>query len=180
MNIQEVNNKIVKKIKTKCDNYKTDIDGKFMIPRNGFYIISGSAGSGKTNLLISMLSGKKDDLPNAKFDKVHYFSPSIHTLGRDLNLPGERIHSECSKELLEEVIEDAKLENEGLTQDGDEPNQILYVFGDLVVELKRKESMNALLKLIYNRRHMHSYIIILMQKFNLLPLKLRISLAGNK
>ena len=47
MNIKEINNnKTVKKIKMKCDNYKTDIDGKFMIPRNGFYIISGSAGSG--------------------------------------------------------------------------------------------------------------------------------------
>lgn len=181
MNIKEINNnKIVKKIQMKCDNYKTDIDGKFMIPRNGFYIISGSAGSGKTNLLISMLSGKKDDLLNSKFDKVHYFSPSIHTLGRDLNLPPERIHSEFSKELLEEVIEDEKLENEELIEDGDEPNQILYVFDDLVVELKKKENMNALLKLIYNRRHMNAYIIILTQKFNLLPLKLRISLAGNK
>ena len=60
MNIKEIyNNKTVKKIKMKCDNYKTDIDGKFMIPRNGFYIISGSAGSGKTNLLISLLSEKK-------------------------------------------------------------------------------------------------------------------------
>ena len=97
-----------------------------------------------------------------------------------MNLPPERIHSEFSKELLEEVIEDEKLENAELVEDGDEPNQILYVFDDLVVELKRKENMNSLLKLIYNRRHMHAYIIILTQKFNLLPLKLRISLAGNK
>ena len=60
MNIKEINNnKVVKKIQMKCDNYKTDIDNRYMIPRNGFYIISGSAGSGKTNLLISMLSGKK-------------------------------------------------------------------------------------------------------------------------
>ena len=54
MNIKEINNnKLVKKIQMKCDNYKTDIDNRYMIPRNGFYIISGSAGSGKTNFDLS-------------------------------------------------------------------------------------------------------------------------------
>ena len=58
------------------------------------------------------------------------------------------------------------MENEELIEDGDEPNQILYVFDDLVVELKKKENTNSLLKLIYSRRHMNAYIIILTQKFN--------------
>ena len=170
----------VTKIKMSCDDYHTDIDDKLLIPRNGFYVIVGSAGSGKTNVLIWLLSHKKNFGWNNKFDKVFYFSPSVHTIGKKLALNEDRVFNTFNASILDEILEENHMENQELIDEGEEPNQSLFIFDDLITELKKKENVNSLMKLIYNRRHQNAYIVILSQKYNMLPLKLRVSISGNK
>ena len=56
--------------------------------------------------------------------------------------------------------------------------QKLIIFDDMICELNKPKHLQVLMKLIYNRRHLGFYIIITAQKYNMLPKKLRVSLAN--
>ncbi len=180
MDIREQPNEnyIVSKINMTCDNHSTDIDQRVLIPRNGFYVLSGSAGSGKTNLLVYLLGHRKDKGFNNKFDRVYYLSPSFDTIGKDIGLAEERIYTEFNADILQGIMDQERVLRDEAKENDEEPAQVLYIFDDLIVELKKKENLNMLMKLIYNRRHNNAYIIICTQKYNALPLKLRVSLAN--
>jgi len=131
---------------------------------NFFYIINGGPGSGKTNLLLNLLT-KKGKFFNKKFDRVYIFSPSLKTVTRAINLPEERIFDVFDLEALQMIID---LENEE-----QEKNKCLIIFDDMISNFKK--NIKTMLKLIYNRRHIGGgfSVIITSQVFNKIPSEIR-------
>ena len=77
----------VSKVNMTCDSVPTEIDSKTFIPRNGFGCLLGSSGSGKTNLLVWLLTHRSNMGFNKKFDRVYYISPSL-----DMFLSSDKYH----------------------------------------------------------------------------------------
>lgn len=131
---------------------------------NFFTIVNGGPGSGKTNLLLNLLT-KKGKFYNKKFDRIYIFSPSLKTVTREINLPKDRIYETFDLEAIQDIIEIENAE--------EEPNKILIIFDDMVANLKK--NLKPMLQLIYNRRHIGGgvSIIITSQVYNKIPQELR-------
>jgi hypothetical protein len=167
MKIVEIENEKVKikKIAMLTDSKIPDSVAPF--PSNyGFYIIvSGGPGSGKSSLIYSQILEKGGQW-NRKFNKVHIWSPSLSTLGKEIDLPPEQIHTEFDTEEMKEIIESFK----------DTGMHGLFIIDDFVGELSKKDKI--MLSLIYNRRHKSGAggsvsIIITTQQYNRIPASLR-------
>ena len=146
----------VSKINMSCDNVPTEIDDRILITRNGFGILCGSAGSGKSNLLIWLLTHKRNKGLNGKFDRVYYISPSMDTIDTEIGINPERVYTEFNQLVMDEInsIEaehtaDAKEEEEPLPQK-------LIIFDDMIVELSKPRNLNVLMRCIYNRNSLVS------------------------
>ena len=164
-------------VKMSCDEVPTEIDDTF-VKRNGFGLLVGSAGSGKTNLLIWLLTHRRNEGLNGKFDRVYYISPSMDTIDRQLGINPERVYTEFNQVVMNEILA-TEAEHTAEAKEEDEPlPQKLIIFDDMICELNKPRHLQVLMKLIYNRRHLGFYIIITAQKYNMLPKKLRVSLAN--
>lgn len=124
----------------------------------------GGAGSGKSSLIINLMTSKKFNSYRKKFDKIFFFTGSKNTLPDSFlsKLAPERVFDDM--EDLPEIMQDIKpLESE----------KILMVFDDLTKELKEYEPI--LKQLIFNRRHYAGgcSIWIVSQKLRSIPLTLR-------
>ena len=129
---------------------------------NFFYIISGSPGSGKTNLLLSLISKKSKFYCNM-FHKIYFFSNSHHTIGRKLNLPKDQIIPGFNEAALEKVLATEQKEFDDL-EEGEDPNKILIVFDDVVSQISK--NMKSMLKLAYNRRHLSGGLSMIIDYHN--------------
>jgi hypothetical protein len=138
------------------------------LPNNHFFMmISGRPSSGKSALICSLLCFPKTKNHSGGFhnvfDQVHIFSPSAHTLGVTLDLPEERLHPDLAS--LDEVMVQRDIEK-----------RYLFIFDDCAAFLNG--SIEKLFhRLIWNRRHARTSIIITCQVYNSIPLKLRKSLS---
>ena len=163
------------KIKMSCDDDLVP-DSKMVEPlrsfKNGFNIaIVGSSGSGKTNLLISLLSKKpkRDGIHrsfNKCFHKVIIISPSLHTLDNNIfkDIPDERKFSDFNIDTLESIY--AELEKSRVEQE-DEKEKIfnLIILDDVGSKLKGGAKEKLFVSLMQNRRHHNASIITIGQKF---------------
>jgi len=143
------------------------------------YVI-GSPGSGKTSLVMSLLTShpsKKNKDKNLYyykfFDNIHLISGSLQTLPQTFlkQLPDNKKHNKYDDELMEDIIENLK-------QSENENN--LIVLDDVIKDLNRSKILS---KIFLNRRHItHNEnedgqgglsIITLSQKYSLLALEYR-------
>lgn len=153
------------------------------LPKKSFamYIV-GSPGSGKTNLMLSLMlshpTKKRKNIPIyywKYFDHIEVISGSLQTLpDKFLNkLPDEQLHNRYTDELLEGLIDKMKK--------GDNTNNLI-ILDDVIKDLKRSK---IVAKVFLNRRHCtHSKekdgvgglsIMTTSQKYNLLPLEVRLN-----
>lgn len=162
------------KIKMSCDDDLVP-DAKMVTPlrsfKNGFNVaIIGSSGSGKTNLLISLLTKPKRDGMHRSFHKLFHkiivVSPSLHTLDNDIfkGIPDERkfkdfdmttlesIYAELDKSREEQVHEKEKIFN-------------LIILDDVGSKLKGGAKEKLFVSLMQNRRHYNASIIVIGQRF---------------
>jgi hypothetical protein len=171
----------VEHIKMKTDD-KLDTD----IPQLDAYpccmYIVGSAGSGKTNLLINCIKHYRMLL--GKFHRVYMVSPSAHTIneGDAALIPKERLYTSFSKEQLAAIMEDAQqfVEEREATREEfkkskkpydksyyDGNAHFLLILDDCIADINRSKEMTTL---VLNRRHTPKggtfSLIILSQKFN--------------
>jgi hypothetical protein len=126
-------------------------------------LVIGPPGSGKTSLLVNMLSS-----PNAyarKFNRLYYFSGSMHTLPDKFTekLNRNRVHSDLDS--LPSIISDLK----------ESDDSAIMIFDDLVAPIQRKENLKVLKELFFNRRHIGGGValMIVSQKLKSIPLELR-------
>lgn len=153
-----------------------------IMPRFPFsMMISGSSGSGKTNLLMNIMT--RDELYGRYFHKIFVFSPTAgdtdDTYGA-LKLPKDHFIRDMKPEYLENLIRNRKDEIEekgkGNTAKGIEwvgkNDRVCIILDDVIAERGFLESPEAM-KMFALLRHYLISVIVLMQSYNKLPRALR-------
>ena len=160
----------VGKVAMSCDQKIMDNKGrsvcKPLMQSSFLYLISGPSGSGKSNLLVNLLTkqGKSECEKNMKsyrgmFDHIVMVSPSAHTIKNKLmdTIPTEQRFDSLDQEVFDKVFE--------LSEDGvEEDIHTLVVLDDVSSELRKKDVENELNKLVKNRRHFNVSLIIISHK----------------
>lgn len=160
--------------KFNCDNQLGDIPAP--LPNTAFACgIFGSAGSGKTSLLMSLLTARKPNrVYRGVFEDAYFVIPphSRASLATSLfkDHPEDKIYDDLDAPTLTEILEKAK----AAAEDG---YNTLIVIDDHTASLKDKEVEKLLRRIIFNRRHYHISLFILAQTYNSVPLALRKTLS---
>lgn len=142
------------------------------IDRYNFAIlISGPSGSGKSNLWVNLL--QRGGMLSKKFHDIQIWSPSLHTIQKDLGLPEENIHETMDMEELTDMLEYyRRLKASGVDK------QVLFVIDDMIGDLSDKYG-KEMLKMILNRSHMGLSILFTSQSYTKgIPLILRKNMSG--
>lgn len=136
-----------------------------------FDIFSGKPGSGKTSLMVSFLSGKKDKRIYRKvFNHVLLVMPSTSINSMKKNIFKNHDSSKMFNELDLETIEKIFQSLETASQEGE---NTLLIMDDIGATLKNNDIQKVFRKIIYNRRHLKVKVVILVQSFLSLPKEIR-------
>ena len=133
------------------------------LPRGAFLtLFVGTPGSGKSNLLYSLISTKKGPYYK-KFDYVVIFSASFHTVDKKMGLPANQMVPQFDVFKLMEHLDIVNEQN----------LRALFVFDDVIASIKK--GMTEFQRLIWNRRHQGKGISVFLvaQRLNAIPLEIR-------
>jgi KaiC/GvpD/RAD55 family RecA-like ATPase len=137
----------------------------------GFTGLIGRSGSGKTSMLISFLTGKRDKKIFRKvFDNVVLVMPSTSRSSIKKNPfkdhPEDKMYEDLDLTTINTIYDNliASSENNETT---------FLILDDVGASLKNKEIQKRLRQIIYNRRHLKVHIFILLQSFMSLPKEIR-------
>ena len=136
-----------------------------------FDIFSGKPGSGKTSLMVSFLSGKKDKRIYRKvFNHVFLVMPqtSIQSMKKNIfkNHDPSKMFNEIDLETIEKIYQ-------SLETASSEGENSLLIMDDIGASLKNNEIQKIFRKIVYNRRHLKVKVVILVQSFLSLPKEIR-------
>lgn len=128
----------------------------------------GSAGSGKTTLMVSFIQTPK--YFKKVFNKIYVFMPNSSRNSMKNNifsvLPDDQVFEGVSFDTLNDVYEK-------LLENTENNHKSLLVFDDVQSYLKNKEVEVNLLHIIANRRHLRCSIFIVAQNYNKIPKNIR-------
>ena len=128
-----------------------------------FSAFIGKPGSGKTSLLISMLSGKKHNKIFRKcFNNVLLVMPTASIESMKNNIFKKHHEDKMYNELNYTTIND--IYNKLNTYSSDKENTLL-IMDDVGASLKDSSIQKILKTIIYNRRHLKCSIIMLCQSY---------------
>ena len=172
MDIQETepDKKItLSKFNFSCDDIDDTIPKPLPQQLNFFLLISGKPASGKTSLILNLIT-KKNKCYNRKFDRIYVFSPSLITMNGDPfgDLPDDQLFADLKLPDLENVLEDIR----------DSGEKILFIMDDVVNDMKNAGVLTMLNKMLMNRRHLAGAggscsFIITTQVYNKIPITIR-------
>jgi hypothetical protein len=151
-----------------------------ILPRAPFSLmISGRSGSGKTNILINILTN--EHLLKNYFHYTVVFSPTAGKYDdsyKPLNLPSESFKTDFSADDLNTLIENRKalIDKKGIEWVV-KNSRVLLIMDDIIANRDFLNSPEAL-KMFALLRHYQCSIIVLMQSYNKLPRALRINANG--
>ena len=184
INIEEIKNTNLPKfkpIKESQDSYTPNIDAENISKRNGMiYILTGSGGSGKTNLLLNLF--KNRHCYKGKFHNIWYFCPQSSFLSV-VNHPFEKhdkVYHELTADALMGIYEQLNDLKEGKNKtddddDDDEP-EIEYnciILDDFANDLKNKDIIKMLNMMVIKARHLRCAFIFTLQSYYYFPKILR-------
>lgn len=154
----------------KCDSVISK-NIKEPLPNTAFAMaLIGSAGSGKTSLMVNMLTDA--NMYKQCYDHIHLIAPesSMKSLKDDVwhGHPEEKIHHTLDIGILD-VIKDKTKERASAKK----PETTLLIIDDMTIFLKHKEVEQRLRDLIFNRRHHYLSMLVLVQSYKAIPLDLR-------
>ena len=131
-----------------------------------FMAIVGSAGSGKTSLMVNLMTSRQ--AYKKAFDYVHVVMPahSVASLKKNIFEMHPRMHDELTLPVLDGILERVK-------QAAEHKESSLLILDDVTAALKDKHLQQLLKKIIYNRRHYRLSIMMLLQSYNAAPLPVR-------
>ena len=139
-------------------------------------VLSGRSGSGKTQLLLNMLTRK--DLLGDFYHKIIIFSPTAGDLDdtySTLKLPPENFIKKFDSSMLETILNNRKAE---IKKDGIEKvgrhNRVILIFDDMIAERKFLESKENLMLFTLLRHYLIS-VVVLSQSFKKIPRSIRIN-----
>jgi hypothetical protein len=148
-----------------------------ILPRAPFSLmVSGRSGSGKTNILINILTN--EHLLKNYFHYTVVFSPTAGKYDdsyKPLNLPSESFKTDFSADDLNILIENRKklIDKKGIEWVV-KNSRVLLIMDDIIANRDFLNSPEAL-KMFALLRHYQCSIIVLMQSYNKLPRALRIN-----
>ena len=133
--------------------------------------ILGKPGSGKTSILISILSQKgKDKIYHKVFDFVYVFMPSQSRASLKNNIfekhHPSRLFDELTMENLHAVFS-------AIEENSSKGKTSLIIYDDVGAVLKNKDIQLKLKQLSFNRRHMKVVQMFLIQSWLSVPLTIR-------
>lgn len=166
---------VIETAKTKIPQRKAAKDQ--VLPKFPFsMMISGSSGSGKTNLMINILS--REDLYGRFFHRIAVFSPtagSSDDLYKKLKLPKENFIKDMKPEYLENIIahREQLIEEKGIEWVA-KNDRMVIILDDVIAERGFLESPEAL-RMFALLRHFLVSVIVMVQSYNKLPRSLRLN-----
>eukprot|EP00873_Tetraselmis_striata_P039849 jgi/Tetstr1/460113/TSEL_005429.t1 len=163
MHIDKRSKIVMKPPKFKCD-VKIHPQIQSPLPDKSFFMtLIGSAGSGKTSLMVNMLRSPQMYFP--AFKHVHLVMPphSLASLDVKIFKKHDKTYPDLDWATLDKIHEKTR-------EAADEEDFSLLVIDDMAVALKDSENQRLMKLLIYNRRHPRLSIIMLVQSFNTIPL----------
>ena len=171
MKIIEQSELKVKKTKMNTDH---ELHPNFIKPlnfRSGFLtVINGPSGAGKTTLLCSLLNQNPKKINGVMtamslkgcFHNIHVVSPSLHTLKHNIFEGLENTTYDTFDEIfIDEYLEFMQEQKD--ERDDEDPEFNLLILDDCGDNIKDKEVQKKFLKIINNRRHSNTSIIVLTQ-----------------
>lgn len=170
----------LEKANYEIEKIKFNVDGIFNdkikppFPNSSFFLtIIGKPGSGKTNLLVNMLTNK--NIYKRVFDKVLLVMPknSIKSLKNNIfeDLPESQQFDEISPDVFE-AIKHFRAEFDEIDEDANKKprsKNMLLILDDVTAQLKEKENQKLLIELSTNRRHFKLSIILISQYLRAIP-----------
>jgi hypothetical protein len=150
---------------------------KDILPKFPFSaVISGRSGSGKTQLLLNILT--RDDLMGNYFHKILVFSPTAGELDDTyaaLKIPKENFIKKFDSSILETILNNRKeqIKKDGIEKVG-KKDRVLLIFDDMIAERKFLESKENLMMFTLLRHYLCS-VCILSQSFKKIPRAIRIN-----
>ena len=111
-----------------------------------FMTITGSAGSGKTSMLVNLMTSNQ--AYKKAFHTVHIVMPShsVASLKKNVFKNHPRMHDELTWSVLDGILESVK-------EDAKEKYNSLLILDDVTASLKDKGLQQLLKQTIFNRRH---------------------------
>lgn len=201
MLIEEIQNtndvKQLRPIKEKQDIFIPNIIDDNISKRNGMvYVLTGSGGSGKSSLLLSMFKSK--NYYRGKFDNIFYFCPACSMESVD-NHPFknhdkvyneltvqnlEQIYNELAVQTVEKVIEkkdkrktlavfETGFEEEVISDEEPEIEYSCIIIDDFANILKDPDIQKQLSKMMIKARHIKCSFIFTLQSYTYFPKTLR-------
>jgi hypothetical protein len=133
-------------------------------------VIIGSARSGKTSMMVNLLTSTQ--AYKKAFHNIHIvmLSHSVAGLKNNVFKNHPRMHDELKWSVLDGILESVK-------EDAEEKYNSLLILEDVTASLKDKSLQQLLKKTIYNRRHYRLSITILVLSYNAMPLSIRKTLS---
>jgi hypothetical protein len=175
LEIKEVDSglKIASGIKEKMDINIMNVNEN--IPhRNGFiYAMTGSGGSGKSSLLLSMF--KSPRFYRKKFDNIYLFTPRSSFLSVEKH-PFEnhpKVFHELEIKTLAMIYDELNELKEMSIADGTSIENSIIIIDDFANALKENDLALFLNKMIIKARHLSVCFIFTLQSYYLLPLIIR-------
>jgi hypothetical protein len=150
-----------------------DID-RALPSRNGMvWCINGSAGSGKSSMLMNLFKNKK--LFKKKFNHIHYFCPagSMSSVKHHPFAEHENVYNELEPEIIDDIVEDMVDLKQELIDEDEEQEYNCIILDDMVDRLKDKDMCMCLKRHLIKSRHANCAWIIITQNWNSIPLMLR-------
>ena len=137
------------------------------LPSKHFFMaIAGSAGSGKTSMMVNLITSKQ--AYKRVYHAVHVIMPShsVASLKSNVFRKHDKVYDELDYETLDGILEQ-------VMEDAEDGYQSLLVMDDVTASLKDKEVQKLMKNAIFLRRHYHLSIVVLVQSYNSMPLPIR-------
>jgi energy-coupling factor transporter ATP-binding protein EcfA2 len=162
--------KTVKVGRQSIDKVLKDIPEPFPSKVGGLMVLTGSMGSGKSQLLLSMFTAtsKEQRIYHRKFTKVIYMTPEAAFNSVD-NHPFEqhpRVFHDLTPDILDEITQQA-------IDTKDEGGSTALIIDDYSEQMKDKNLQKAIQKLVFKCRHYAISIFITLVSLRALPKQLR-------
>jgi hypothetical protein len=162
----------LKKMPPVKENMNVYLDGvnRNIPSANGFvWCLAGSGGSGKSSLLLSMF--KSNDYYRGKFDNIYLFTPltsflSVHKHPFEKH---DKVFHELDCDVLDDIQDELLSIKEDCIDNDYEMENSLIIIDDMGGDLKDKNLIKCLNKMILKTRHINCSWIFTLQSYYMCP-----------
>ena len=175
MKITEIDNELpkIKPVKEIMNIYIDGIDPN-LPNRNGFiYALIGSPGTGKSSLLLSLFRDR--NYYKKKFNNLYLITPE-NSFTSVVNHPFKnhsKVYHDLNEDVLENIYEELMELKHSCLEDGYDMETSCLIIDDFANDLKDKQIIKILKRILTKSRHIGCSIIFTLQAYNLFPLVLR-------